>query len=437
MSIRRESVHIRRMRTILEGPPAQTCQPLNRSEDSIYLDFSSDVMESEINSEEIQKIPRKSRFLFEADGKWKVAWDMFIIVLTIWNVLHVPFDFAYSTSDHIMMEILETTIDIIFVVDIIISFRTIYYSTRTSEKVLEPKRIALNYIKNGRFFIDLVSSIPVDLLILMFNSSDNRYFSTIKIIKLTRLFRLTKLVSFIRHKTTLRSGLKMILWVMFLMLSIHLIGWFWYIIADIEKQWVPPKNLDVGENVMFTGQIFEEYLLNYYYSTLVVIGIDFLPTNNTEILVWIFLTLSGPVIIGIVIGQFTAHIETMTKQEREKNDEIDLVNTVLWSLRIKEQLKLKVCKSKIILQINIPQSVGYLKLTRICFSWISQRSDWVNIHEENRESRDVEQLPQENNYFYSGTRGYKASSAFSTAENVRRADHSHEDWDIPREGHCT
>ena len=136
---------------------------------------------------------------------------MFIIVLTIWNVLHVPFDFAYSTSDHIMMEILETTIDIIFVVDIIISFRTIYYSTRTSEKVLEPKRIALNYIKNGRFFIDLVSSIPVDLLILMFNSSDNRYFSTIKIIKLTRLFRLTKLVSFIRHKTTLRSGLKMIL----------------------------------------------------------------------------------------------------------------------------------------------------------------------------------------------------------------------------------
>ena len=136
---------------------------------------------------------------------------MFIIVLTIWNVLHVPFDFAYSTSDHIMMEILETTIDIIFVVDIIISFRTIYYSTRTSEKVVEPKRIALNYIKNGRFFIDLVSSIPVDLLILMFNSSDNRYFSTIKIIKLTRLFRLTKLVSFIRHKTTLRSGLKMIL----------------------------------------------------------------------------------------------------------------------------------------------------------------------------------------------------------------------------------
>ena len=69
MSIRRESVHIRRMRTILEGPPAQTCQPLNRSEDSIYLDFSSDVMKSEINSEEIQKIPRKSRFLFEADGK--------------------------------------------------------------------------------------------------------------------------------------------------------------------------------------------------------------------------------------------------------------------------------------------------------------------------------------------------------------------------------
>ena len=361
MSVRRESVHIRRMRTILEGPPAQTCQPLNRSEDSIYLDFSSDVMESEINSEEIQKIPRKSRFLFEADGKWKVAWDMFIIVLTIWNVLHVPFDFAYSTSDHIMMEILETTIDIIFVVDIIISFRTIYYSTRTSEKVLEPKRIALNYIKNGRFFIDLVSSIPVDLLILMFNSSDNRYFSTIKIIKLTRLFRLTKLVSFIRHKTTLRSGLKMILWVMFLMLSIHLIGWFWYIIADIEKQWVPPKNLDVGENVMFTGQIFEEYLLNYYYSTLVVIGIDFLPTNNTEILVWIFLTLSGPVIIGIVIGQFTAHIETMTKQEREKNDEIDLVNTVLCSLRIKEQLKLKVCKSKIILQINISQFVDYSK----------------------------------------------------------------------------
>jgi hypothetical protein len=107
--------------------------------------------------------------------------------------------------------VLETMVDIVFFFDIVINFRTIYFSSLTNDKITEPIKIAKNYIFSGRFFIDLIASVPVDLFLLMVNSSNNRAFSIIKILKLTRLFRLNKIVSFIRYKVALRSSLKMVL----------------------------------------------------------------------------------------------------------------------------------------------------------------------------------------------------------------------------------
>jgi hypothetical protein len=123
----------------------------------------------------------------------------------------MPFDFAYRSNSHVTLEVLETMVDIVFFFDIVINFRTIYFSSLTNDKITEPIKIAKNYIFSGRFFIDLIASVPVDLFLLMVNSSNNRAFSIIKILKLTRLFRLNKIVSFIRYKVALRSSLKMVL----------------------------------------------------------------------------------------------------------------------------------------------------------------------------------------------------------------------------------
>lgn len=66
--------------------------------------------------------------------------------------------------------------DVTFIVDILINFRTTYVSG-TDEVVSHPVRIAVHYLK-GWFLIDLVAAIPFDLLIY---SSDTDEVSNTKI----------------------------------------------------------------------------------------------------------------------------------------------------------------------------------------------------------------------------------------------------------------
>lgn len=62
------------------------------------------------------------------------------------------------------MELLLTiSVDITFIIDIAINFRTTYVN-KNDEVVSDPSKIALNYFR-GWFLIDLVAAIPFDLLI--------------------------------------------------------------------------------------------------------------------------------------------------------------------------------------------------------------------------------------------------------------------------------
>ena len=57
----------------------------------------------------------------------------------------------------------EYTIDILFAADIFFNFRVIYYDPKVEEYVSDDKKIAINYALRGRFIIDLIATLPVDL----------------------------------------------------------------------------------------------------------------------------------------------------------------------------------------------------------------------------------------------------------------------------------
>jgi len=59
-------------------------------------------------------------------------------------------------------------IDLAFFLDILFNFRTTFINQKTNTEVIDPTRIAKNYVFNGRFFVDVVASIPFE----MFNTSD-------------------------------------------------------------------------------------------------------------------------------------------------------------------------------------------------------------------------------------------------------------------------
>ena len=96
----------------------------------------------------------------------RVRWDLFVMILSVWNCITIPVDIAFEpeffSSSYLM--ILNNIIDFAFFIDIILNFRTSFNNPKTGDEVMDPKEIACNYIVAGRFWVDLISTIPFDIL---------------------------------------------------------------------------------------------------------------------------------------------------------------------------------------------------------------------------------------------------------------------------------
>ena len=93
----------------------------------------------------------------------RIYWDLFIIILSIYNSLALPMEIAFKppwllTSAN---DTFNNFIDFCFAIDILISFRTTYLCAQTGAEIVDGFQIAKNYCC-GRFTLDLLSTIPFD-----------------------------------------------------------------------------------------------------------------------------------------------------------------------------------------------------------------------------------------------------------------------------------
>lgn len=119
--------------------------------------------------------PRIHKWTILHYSPFKAVWDWVILLLVIYTAIFTPYSAAFLLSDEeeaarqrcgyscSPLNVVDLIVDIMFVIDIIINFRTTYVNTN-DEVVSHPSCIAVHYFK-GWFLIDLVAAIPFDLLI--------------------------------------------------------------------------------------------------------------------------------------------------------------------------------------------------------------------------------------------------------------------------------
>lgn len=97
-------------------------------------------------------IPIKSQFKF--------VWDWIIILVLTWNILYLPWEIAHP-EDTIPFH--NIFILIIFSADLFFNFRTSYYNDEQDE-IIGDKEMFLNYLRSPFFVLDVVSTLPFDLI---------------------------------------------------------------------------------------------------------------------------------------------------------------------------------------------------------------------------------------------------------------------------------
>ncbi|XP_061031251.1 potassium voltage-gated channel subfamily H member 6 isoform X3 [Eubalaena glacialis] len=144
--------------------------------------------------------PRIHRGTLLHYSPFKAVWDWLILLLVIYTAIFTPYSAAFLLGDQdepqradcgytcSPLTTVDLIVDIMFVVDIVINFRTTYVNTN-DEVVSHPRRIAVHYFK-GWFLIDVVAAIPFDLLI--FRTGSDETTTLIGLLKTARLLRLVR-----------------------------------------------------------------------------------------------------------------------------------------------------------------------------------------------------------------------------------------------------
>ena len=120
------------------------------------------------------------------------------MLLATWNTFTIPIEVSYEPDlfEHRFFFWANNIIDALFLVDILVNFRYAYVHPKTSEEIRDGKRITIHYLKT-RFFIDLLATIPFDTIAGFMFDTDSIYFKLFGILKLVRVLRLARIISFL------------------------------------------------------------------------------------------------------------------------------------------------------------------------------------------------------------------------------------------------
>uniref|UniRef100_A0ABI7ZCV7 Cyclic nucleotide-binding domain-containing protein n=1 Tax=Felis catus TaxID=9685 RepID=A0ABI7ZCV7_FELCA len=171
--------------------------------------------------------PRINKFTILHYSPFKAVWDWLILLLVIYTAIFTPYSAAFLLNDReeqkrrecgyscSPLNVVDLIVDIMFIIDILINFRTTYVN-QNEEVVSDPAKIAIHYFK-GWFLIDMVAAIPFDLLI--FGSGSDETTTLIGLLKTARLLRLVRVARKLDRYSEYGAAVLMLLMCIFALIA--------------------------------------------------------------------------------------------------------------------------------------------------------------------------------------------------------------------------
>uniref|UniRef100_H3C3A5 Voltage-gated inwardly rectifying potassium channel KCNH2 n=1 Tax=Tetraodon nigroviridis TaxID=99883 RepID=H3C3A5_TETNG len=275
--------------------------------------------------------PRIQKWTILHYSPFKAVWDWVILLLVIYTAIFTPYSATFLLSDQeetamqtcgyscSPLDVVDFIVDIMFVVDIIINFRTTYVNSN-EEVVTQSSRIAVHYLK-GWFLIDMVAAIPFDLLI--FRSEDETT-TLIGLLKTARLLRLVRVARKLDRYSEYGAAVLFLLMCTFALIA-HWLACIWYAIGNVERStsagigWLDNLGEQLGkrynDSVLGSGpSTRDKYVTALYFtfSSLTSVGFgNVSPNTNSEKIFSICVMLIGALMYASIFGNVSAIIQRL------------------------------------------------------------------------------------------------------------------------------
>ncbi|XP_042228985.1 potassium voltage-gated channel unc-103-like isoform X5 [Homarus americanus] len=294
--------------------------------------------------------PRIHKWTILHYSPFKAVWDWIILLLVIYTAIFTPYVAAFLLNEQEAARkshqnqydspivIIDLIVDIMFMVDIVINFRTTYVN-HNDEVVSHPGKIALHYLR-GWFLIDVVAAIPFDLLLvtdsephtatapaerdLEQEADDEKTTTLIGLLKTARLLRLVRVARKIDRYSEYGAAVLLLLMATFALIA-HWLACIWYAIGNAERPGLPHKIGWLDHLANATRQYYysnstggptlrAKYVTALYFtfSSLTSVGFgNVAPNTDIEKIFTILVMLIGSLMYASIFGNVSAIIQRL------------------------------------------------------------------------------------------------------------------------------
>eukprot|EP01052_Picozoa_sp_SAG31_P001810 SAG31_NODE_61_length_29286_cov_444.645973_3_plen_875_part_00 len=183
----------------------------------------------------------------DPESTFSMAWDLLQVVFLLYVAITVPFyaGFDINFSHCEPMWYLEVIVDMYFIVDLVLNFRTAYYDENGIRED-RPERIAKNYVKTW-FIIDFPSCLPIQYFVHDYTTCNSagdasvpdnqalKVFRLLKLSKMLRLARLKKLMLKYEQSFTFNQYLGLMVISFSILFLSHLLSCFWHMVGMTQE----------------------------------------------------------------------------------------------------------------------------------------------------------------------------------------------------------
>ncbi|OWK06673.1 KCNH2 [Cervus elaphus hippelaphus] len=307
------------------APPTSWLAPAPPSPPAQVLSLGADVL-----PEYKLQAPRIHRGTLLHYSPFKAVWDWLILLLVIYTAVFTPYSAAFllkETEEAPLapdcgyacqpLAVVDLIVDIMFIVDILINFRTTY----------------VNANEEGWFLIDMVAAIPFDLLIfgsgseecvcpespLPSDSHENalklaaalaRHLRLIGLLKTARLLRLVRVARKLDRYSEYGAAVLFLLMCTFALIA-HWLACIWYAIGNMEQ---PHMDSRIGWLHNLGDQIGKPYNSSGLGGPSIKDNVGFgnvSPNTNSEKIFSICVMLIGSLMYASIFGNVSAIIQRL------------------------------------------------------------------------------------------------------------------------------
>ncbi|DAZ97298.1 TPA: hypothetical protein N0F65_009831 [Lagenidium giganteum] len=234
-----------------------------------------------------------------------------VVMLIVYHfqVFYLPFSTVYFPSGTSLTTAVNITLEVIMMIDMAVRFNTAYMEKNIL--VTSQRQITKHYLC-GWFLLDLVSSLPVHLLLYCSTGShvqtNEPSLVFDQLARLPRLVHLRLVLNAVLFSRVLRIGKDFLAWLLYsryshllaiaqllwlVLMTSHYIACFWHVVAG-------PNDSDAG--------VLDKYVTDFYYAICLIQGQGNSGGTLAQNAFSTMAVLIGSVILAIVFGNYYVHL---------------------------------------------------------------------------------------------------------------------------------